>query len=233
MTCSSSSMAGTLSDIGWHGEAARLFVHVIEVKERSSSRESTLHTRMRLGIEYVHLGRHSEAIPLLRDSLAAYDGMGLGPEHPQLALIPEYYGKALLGAGQAAASVPMFQRHIAFRERMFGPHHYLIPGSLIHMAQAYGLMGRGFDERLPLLDRAVAIFELSVGKVKDSKEHTGVIGFTLKACAEGYEEAGRLIEAETRWAKCVAAFTKVSICICVPGPGPSPNSFYFYRLALS
>ena len=76
------------------------------------------------------------------------------------------------------------------------------------MAKAYGQMGRGFGERLSLLDRALTIRELSVGREKD--QDADLLATTLQACAECYEEVGLLDEAEERWAKCVAAFTKVS-----------------------
>ena len=156
----------------------------------------------------VELGRFSEAFPLLRDSLAAYDGMGFGPEHPQLGNIPQLYGRALLGVGRAADSLSLFQRVIAHIEQRFGRHHYFIPENLLRISDAYTQMGRSCDERLPLLDRAVAIRELSIGVDKNSKRHADLIGQALQKSAECSEEAGRLAEAE--WAKCVAAYTKVS-----------------------
>ena len=155
------------------------------------------------------MGKFTEAIPLLRDCLAAYDGMGLGPDHPRLGIIPRDYGKALIGAGRPAEAVPLIQRSIAFRERKHGPFHCEIPFDLICLAKAYGLMGRGFGARLSLLDRAVAIHELSVGRDKD--QDVDQLALALQACAECYEEAGHLDEAEERWAKCVAAFEKVNI----------------------
>ena len=100
----------------------------------------------------------------------------------------------------------MFQRSVAFYERKHGPYHYLIPANLTYLAKAFGQMGRGFGERLSLLDRAVTIHELSVG----IEPNLWWLGNALKACAECYEEAGHLDEAEERWAKCVAAFKKVS-----------------------
>ena len=103
--------------------------------------------------------------------------------------------------------VPLFQRSIAFREHKFGLHHYLIPSDLIYLADALGQMGRSFDERLSLLNRAVAIRELSLGRDKD--KDGGRLGRALEKCAECYDEAGRLVEAESRWAACAAAYTEV------------------------
>ena len=77
------------------------------------------------------------------------------------------------------------------------------------LAEALGKLGRGFGERLSLLDRAVTIRELSVGRDKD--QDAGFRGVVLQACAECYEEAGHFDEAEERWATCVAAFEKVRI----------------------
>ena len=71
------------------------------------------------------------------------------------------------------------------------------------------MMGRSFDERLSLLNRAVAIRELSIGRDKD--QNAGHLGRALEKCAECYDEAGRLVEAESRWAKCSAAYTKVRL----------------------
>ena len=206
-------MADTLSQQGRHAEAAEVLERVIEARERSPrfgpSHASTWATRVSLGTALANQGKFSEAVPLLRDSLAAYDGMGLGSEHPLLGIIPHHLGKALLGAGDAAAAVPMFQRRIAFYERKFGLHHYFIPDDLINLAEALRHLSRGFDERLSLLNRAVAIRELSIGKDKESADQARDLAFALEKCAECYEEAGRLAEAEERWAKCVAAYTKV------------------------
>ena len=209
------SMAHTLSQLGMHAEAAEVLERVIEAMERSPlfgpSHESTWAFCVGLGLSLVRLGKFSEAVPLLRDSLVAYDGMGLGPEHPQLGIIPQQLGRALLGAGRAAASLPMFQRCIAFHERKFGLHHYLIPESLLFEAEALGQLGRSFDERLSLLNRAVAIRELSIGREKDSKRQAYHLSQALEKCAMCYEEAGRISEAEARWVECAAANTKVRL----------------------
>ena len=70
-------MAATLSQLGKHEEAAAVYDRVVEAKERSPrfgpSHESTWKSRAGLGMTLVDLGRFSEAVPLLRDSLAAYD----------------------------------------------------------------------------------------------------------------------------------------------------------------
>ena len=114
-----------------------------------------------------------------------------------------------MGAGRPAEAVPLFLRSISFLERKHGPFHFDVPSGLLLLAEAYGQMGRGFGERLSLLDRAVTIHELSVGRDKD--QDAGQRAVTLQACAECYEEAGHFDEAEERWAKCVAAFEKVRI----------------------
>ena len=138
--------ASTLSQLGRHKEAADVYECVMKVKERSPhygpSHESTWETRSKLGRAFVEMGKFSEAVPLLCDSLAAYDGMGLGREHPQLGIIPQWLGRVLLGAGRAAEAVPMFQRSIVFHERKFGLHHYLIPANLLNIAETYKLLGR-------------------------------------------------------------------------------------------
>ena len=204
-------MANVLAELGQHEEAVEVHWRVLEVRERSPrygpSHESTWQSRAFLGTALVDAGSFSEAIPLLRDSLAAYDGMGLGPEHPILGVIPHHYGRALLGAGRPAEAAPMFQRSIDFMECKHGPFHHEIPDDLILLAEAFGQMGRGFGERLSLLDRAVSIRELSVGRDKD--QDTGRRALALQACAKCCEEAGHLEEAEERWAKCAAAFEKV------------------------
>ena len=104
----------------------------------------------------------------------------------------------------------MFQRHSAFYEHKFGLHHELIPASLLDIAEAFRQMGRGCDERLPLLDRAVANLDLSIGREKNRNE--AGLSTALRKAAECCEEAGHLAGAELRWAKCVVAATKVSGC---------------------
>ena len=140
--------AQTLSQLGRHQEATEVYIRDIAVRERSPlygpSDNTTWRSRVSLGMTFVSMGKFSEAIPLLRDSLAAYDGMGLGPDHPLLGIIPPKYGRALLGAGRPAEAVPMLQRSIAFRERKYGTFHFEIPFDLIELAKAYGQMGRGF-----------------------------------------------------------------------------------------
>ena len=101
----------------------------------------------------------------------------------------------------------MFQRSIAFIEHKFGLHHEAIPASLLDIAEAFRQMGRGCDERLPLLDRAVAILDLSIGREKDRNE--AALAEALATAALCCEEAGHLAGAESRWAKSVAAATKV------------------------
>ena len=100
----------------------------------------------------------------------------------------------------------MFQRSIAFRERKHGLHHHEIAPDLVSLAEALGQMGRGFGERIRLLDRAFTIRELSVGRAKD--QGVDQLALALHAAASCYEEAGLLDEAEERWAKCVAACEK-------------------------
>ena len=204
-------MANVLSSLGKHEEAVEVHRHLLEVKERSPrygpADESTLQSRAFLGASLVDAGSFSEATPLLRDSLAAYNGMGLGSEHPVFGYLPHHYGRALLGAGRPAEAAPMFQRSIDFTECKHGPFHHEIPDDLILLAEAFGQMGRGFGERLSLLDRAVSIRELSVGRDKD--QDADLLAIALQACAKCYEEAGSLEDAEERWSKCVAAFEKV------------------------
>ena len=204
-------MALTLGGLGLYEEEAEVYARVIRVSERSPrfgpSHVSTWNSRINLGHALVNLGRFSEAVPLLRDSLAAFDGMGLGREHPVMGSIPQFYGKALLGAGRAVEAVPMFQRSIAHTEHKFGFHHYLIPANLIDLAEAFKQLGRGFGERLALLGRAVAIRELSIGRDKD--EDADLLAAAYQASATCYEEAGHLGEAEALWAKCVALFSQV------------------------
>ena len=112
--------------------------------------------------------------------------------------VEEVYGNfkvegPVLGAGRPAEAVPLIQRSIAFTERKHGPFHCDIPGDLVYLAKAYGQTGRGFGERLSLLDRAISIRELSVGS--DKVQDAGRIGVVLQACAKCYEEAGLLEEA--------------------------------------
>ena len=206
-------MANTLSQLGMRKEAAEVYKRVIGAMELAPyfgpSHEATWSARVNLGIALVELGRFSEAVPLLRDSLAAYDGMGLGPEHPQFGVIPQHYGRALLGAGTAAAAVPILKRSIAFTERQFGLHHEFIIADLLNLAEALRQLGCGFDERLSHLDRAVAILDLSIGREKNRNE--AGLAWALQKAAECCEEAGHLAEAESRWAKCVAACTKVNL----------------------
>ena len=125
------SMAAALEQSGKREEAVEVYERLIEVRERSPlygpSHELTWKTRADLGSTLVGMGKFTEAIPLLCDSLAAYDGMRLGPDHPELGFIPQYCGRALLGAGRPAEAVPLFQRCIAFTERKHGPFHFDIP----------------------------------------------------------------------------------------------------------
>ena len=123
--------ASTLSQLGRREEAAAMYERQIEVRERSPifgpSHESTWLARSNLGTVFFAMRKLSEAIPLLRDSLSFCDGLGLGPDHPRLGIIPQQLGRALLGAGLPAQAVPMFQRSIAFTERKHGLFHYESP----------------------------------------------------------------------------------------------------------
>ena len=82
----------TFAELGRHEEAAEVYKCEIKARERSPLigpyHQTTWASRVSLGKTLVELGRFTDAIPLLYDSLAAYDGMGLGPEHPKFGLIP-------------------------------------------------------------------------------------------------------------------------------------------------
>ena len=177
-----------LSKSGKHAEAAEVLEHLIEVQERSPDYGPTYldtwSSRSALGYVLVEMGKFSEAIPLLRDSLAAYDDMGLGPQHSQLGIVPHDYARALAGAGRPAEAEPLFLRSIAFYESKHGVHHFCIPYLLIDLAEALGQMGHGFGERLSILDRAVTIRELSVGR--DPDEDAELRAKALQACAQCY-----------------------------------------------
>ena len=94
----------TLSELGGHEEAAEVYKRLIDVREQwplyGPSHETAWHIRSESGRAFVKMGKFSEAISLLRDSMAAHDTMGLGPEHPQFGIIPQQLGMALLGAGR-------------------------------------------------------------------------------------------------------------------------------------
>ena len=203
-------IAKLLVALGNREMAAEVYERLIRVFERSprfgSTHMRTWESRSSLGDTLVILGKFSAAIPLFRDSLAAYDSMGLAERrYPVVGFAFLSLGRALLGAGRAAEAVPMFQRSITFFEHHFGPHHHIISTGLIPLAEAYKHLGRGFGERLPLLDRAVAIFEHSILREETG---AGLLAETLTFSAACYEEAGRLGEAEAQWVKCVATYTK-------------------------
>ena len=82
----------------------------------------------------------------------------------------------------------MFQRSIAFYESKRGLHHHDIPFDLIRISEALCQMGRGFVEHIHLLDRAVTILELSVGRAMD--QDVSQLAAVLRDCASLYEEAG-------------------------------------------
>ena len=126
-----------------------------------------------------------------------------------MGFVPQKYGKALLGAGRPAEAVPLFLRSIAFSERKYGPHNHLIAVDLLDLAEAYGRMGRGFGKRLSLLDRAVASCEMSAERAKAFWHGVDQLAVALQASANCYEEAGLFVEAEVRWAKCLAFCEKV------------------------
>ena len=96
--CLENNMAIALGALGAHSEEAEVYKRQIRAYERSPlfgpTHVKAWGARSNLGSALVSLGRFAEAIPLLRDTLAAYDGMGLGPEHPLLGGIPQNYGKA-------------------------------------------------------------------------------------------------------------------------------------------
>ena len=72
-------VAITLSELGKHEDAVEVYERVIEAREQlrrfGTSHETTWNARANLGMALLESGRFSEAIPFLRDSLAAYDGL--------------------------------------------------------------------------------------------------------------------------------------------------------------
>ena len=122
-----------------------------------------------LGLLYLAQGRHAEAEPLLRRSLAIREQV----RHPNVAGSVYNLAALLQAAGRYAEAEALFLRLLAMREQSVGTGHPSYAAALESLALLYVAQGRDAEAQ-PLLQRAAEIGETgsrSPGAIPNSPPH--------------------------------------------------------------
>jgi tetratricopeptide (TPR) repeat protein len=113
------------------------------------------------GQELFKVGKYSEAIPLVTQSLHLRE-KALGPEHPGTALSLNNLGYLYAEVGDYAKAGPLYERALKIREKVLGPNHPHTATSLNNLGELYNVM-RDYAKAEPLLQRALKIREKALG----------------------------------------------------------------------
>ncbi|MBT9136741.1 MAG: Photosystem I assembly protein Ycf3 [Firmicutes bacterium] len=85
--------------------------------------------------------------------------------------------------GKYDEALPLYQRALAISERILGPDHPNVAGSLNNLAMLYSEQGK-YDEALPLYQRALEIYESALGP---DDLYSELCKIAIKACQEAMQ----------------------------------------------
>jgi CHAT domain-containing protein len=138
-----------------------------------------------------YAGKYAEAILVAHQVLAMREQL-LGPDHPNVAMVLDSFGRLYQQVGRFADAEQFYKRTLAIREKALKPDHpdyFLVAQSLNNLAAVYDRQGR-YAEAEPLNQRALAILEKAL--VPDNFEVAG----SLNNLAVLYDHQRRYSEAE-------------------------------------
>jgi tetratricopeptide (TPR) repeat protein len=147
-------------------------------------------------IEFENAGRHSDAEPLYKQSLAIREKV-LGADNPDVAAALNNLAGLYYKEGRYADAEPLFKRSLAIKEKTFGPDNPDVAQSLNNLAGLYDAQGRYADAE-PLYKRSLAIFEKALGP-----DHPDVAQ-SLNNLAVLYYDQGRNADAEPLFKRSLA-----------------------------
>jgi tetratricopeptide (TPR) repeat protein len=151
-------------------------------------------------IEFENAGRHSDAEPLYKQSLAIREKV-LGADNPDVAAALNNLAGLYYKEGRYADAEPLFKRSLAIKEKTFGPDNPDVAQSLNNLAGLYDAQGRYADAE-PLYKRSLAIFEKALGP-----DHPDVAQ-ALNNLAVIYVDQGRYADAEPLYKRSLAIIEK-------------------------
>ena len=153
-----------------------------------------------LALMYEQQGRHAEAEPLYRRSLAIHE-KALGPEHPNVGAALNNLAELYKSQGRYAEAEPLYRRALRIVEKALGPDHPDVGTTLNNLAALYKSQER-YAEAEPLYRRDLVISEKALGP-----NHPNV-GGTLNNLAELFRAQGRYAEAEPLYRRSLAILEK-------------------------
>ncbi len=143
-------------------EAERMLRHTSGLLDRiDASRLERNHWRTQLASVLWARGAHSEALPLLQESVTEIEALS-GPKALGLASVLNVRGMVYLGLSDLEAARADFQRTVAIIEGLQGPEHPDVAGILIN----FGLIALDADENAEArgyFERALAIYQAALG----------------------------------------------------------------------
>ena len=149
---------------------------------------------------YVDTGRHDEAEPLLKRTLAIREKV-LGPEHPDVAESLHNLAELYREAARHAEAEPLFKRALEIGAAKLSKDHPDTAVALNNLARLYSDTGR-YAEAEPLFKRALEINEKALGL-----EHLG-LAITLNSLGELSRLTGRYAEAEPLYRRTLEIYEK-------------------------
>jgi non-specific serine/threonine protein kinase/serine/threonine-protein kinase len=109
-----------------------------------------------------HVGRLEEAVPLLRDVVAAYTRV-LGPEHEDTLVANVTFAHSLMRVEQYEEAEKLLRRTLAIRKRLLGPDHLDVIATELSLSGALSMAGKN-DEAPTVLAGLHERAERSLGE---------------------------------------------------------------------
>ncbi|PNW31408.1 UNVERIFIED_CONTAM: hypothetical protein BEN50_02840 [Euhalothece sp. KZN 001] len=182
--------------IGWGLAVVLPFVPVSPVCAQTSTQELTTEQEALLEeatqltnqlVELYQQGKHAEAIPLAKETLAMWKRV-YGGDHPYVAIILNHLATLYYSQGRYSEAKPLYEQALVMRKRLYDGDHSDVATSLNNLGILYSAQGR-YSEAQPLYEQALAMLK----RLYDG-DHPGVAR-SLYELGELYRNQGRYSEA--------------------------------------
>jgi tetratricopeptide (TPR) repeat protein/CHAT domain-containing protein len=175
---------------GKYGEAAEVAQLYVAAARTRHGEDHTEYATAISWLAYIYRaqGRHAEAEPLYKRSLAILEG-ALGANDPGVGITLNNLADLYRQQGRYPEAEPLYKRALGIREKALGPDHPDVGTSLSGLATLYQSQGR-YAEAEPLERRALNIFE------KKLAPNHPMTGLSLTQLASITAKLGRNAEAE-------------------------------------
>ncbi len=156
-------LAGAKWAAGDLGEAHRLYVETLEIRERHhlEPHQSTVAALVGIADTSLRMGRMAEAVPSYERAAEELTKL-LGGEHPEVAAVLQRLGNALAFSGEPLRAKDILGRVIALRERTLGAEDPSLCNTWGSLGIAHSFLG-AHEESARALRRSVDVCEKALG----------------------------------------------------------------------